>query len=839
MDSDGRRDRRWFPRCCRPPHFGVLLLFLCVLFPTRTFAQRATSATAPLGTITGRVIDAATGDPLPLAGVFLEVLAEGALSAEGSDTDPLRPLRSVLTDSAGSYRFTNLRPGRYHVQVQHPGYRSAQVSVDLAGEGRATLTMALDFYPVPLAAVEVVGSVAQPYTRGEAVGAESMGVRAAVVRARQDRYLSSDVRSLTAGDVSEAITLAESDLFRALQRVPGVGRRDDYTAVLWTRGAPWVQTRIYFDGLPLFNPTHGGWLFSSINPDGVGSADFQPGVRSAAWGEGAAAILDLQSRQGSRSEVPHISGELSLASARLAADGELPGEIRWMLAARRTHVDLLTGAWDALHPGTESRVPYDFADFTGRVDVPLFAGLTLQASGIAESDRLRGDIPKVTEGNRARWGNRAGRITLEAPLGPVRLRATVGATRFDTDVEEIETGDEPSTTATIPALENSIEHDRASLVLEPSAPGARLSWGIGFEAIEERLHYHGPFSFTGEGIPGLPRDNRIEFRLTGANRYDAWWGELRTRPLAWLDAQGGVRLEFGDSLRNAGERRVAPRFSLRISPTRDLHLSTGWGRSYQYTQAIGASAGPLGPQLHLGNLWIIAGTGYPALRADIATLGLEQWFGSDWLLGINSYIRGATGVAEADPTPGQIGISASHVEAINVARGAELSLRRVGGRWTGALGYAYGKSELRAEGFRYPSSADVRHTLDLTTAYQLDPRLRLGAAFSYASGVPFTRIVVTNPPRLEEPHGQRTPAYAGLDLMLDYRTEWRNWGVGGYLQIVNVLGRRNAVTYSGSRELCGGEPADRSQRPCEDPTMHDDFQAGLPLLPLLGLRIDF
>src|SRR5690606_35716776 len=129
---------------------------------------------------------------------------------------------------------------------------------------------------------------------------------------------------------------------------PGVGRRDDYTAVLWTRGAPWVQTRVYFDGLPLYNPTHGGWPFSSINPDGIGSAFFHPGVRSAEWGEGAAAVLVLRSRPGSRTEPIQVRGEISLASTRLGADGHLPGGATWMFAARRTYVDVLTRAWDAV-----------------------------------------------------------------------------------------------------------------------------------------------------------------------------------------------------------------------------------------------------------------------------------------------------------------------------------------------------------------------------------------------------------------------------------------------------------------------------------------------------------
>src|SRR5690606_14373537 len=108
--------------------------------------------------------------------------------------------------------------------------------------------------------------------------------------------------------------------FRALQRTPGVTTRDDFTATLWTRGASWDQTRVYLDGLPLFNPTHAGWLFSAVNPDALGEAVFYPGVRPARYGEGAAAVLDLSARSGGGPGV-RGRGELSLASARLAMDG--------------------------------------------------------------------------------------------------------------------------------------------------------------------------------------------------------------------------------------------------------------------------------------------------------------------------------------------------------------------------------------------------------------------------------------------------------------------------------------------------------------------------------------
>lgn len=57
-------------------------------------------------------------------------------------------------------------------------------------------------------------------------GDELLG-RAANVRVGQLRFLSTDAHQLSLADLREANTLLEDDVLRALQRLPGVGSRDD------------------------------------------------------------------------------------------------------------------------------------------------------------------------------------------------------------------------------------------------------------------------------------------------------------------------------------------------------------------------------------------------------------------------------------------------------------------------------------------------------------------------------------------------------------------------------------------------------------------------------------
>lgn len=784
------------------------------------------------GRITGVVVDADSEKPIPDARVELEALGAGSLDREAA-----RTVRFAITDTSGAYGFTDVGAGSFRVRVERPGYAPAAVDIAFLGLGESRVTIGLRVQPIVLQPLEVLTEMSPPYRRVQEPPTGGVSPRVQLARARQDEYLDAGSRVLSSADVWEAVTLAEPDIFRALQRAPGVGTRDDYTATLWVRGAPWVQTRVYFDELPLYNPTHAGWLFSSINPAAVGEALFHPGVRPASLGEGAAAVLDLRSRRGGRDDL-NASADVSLASAQLSLDGSLPGDGRWMVAGRRTYVDLVTRAYSALSGDESLHIPYDFSDLTARVDLPLFHGVGLEASGLAEHDRLRGDIHGFVEGNRARWGNRAGRITLSAPLGPLQVRVTRGATRFrtlvveDTLVRSSRIAREP---ALIPAMENGIDHDRVAIRVAPLDRARGTAWSAGAERVQVAVTYDGPFSLTAEGIPGLPRDSVSPFRFSRYLEYDAVWAERRISLLDRIDLQLGLRLEFGDSVLNAGERRWAPRISIRWRHSESLSTSLGWGRSYQYTQAIGAAGGPLGPQLHLSHLWVLSEprSGYPAIRSDIATLGLERWLKEEWLLTGNVYYRAASGVTEPDPTPGPIFPDRFKVDARNRASGVELSAQRLTGHWTGSLSYSHGRSEMEAPGVDYPSSSDIRHTFDATLRVRATESVLVGSAFSYASGVPYTRVLVGSPPVLGEPNARRTPPYASLDLMAEYGgARFHSVEMNVYVQLRNALGRANAVTYAGSACSSGTVAS-----ACPESAVVDRFEAGLPRLPLLGIRL--
>ena len=832
----------------RSTAFRALLLAALLARPGRGSAQTP-PANPDAGTIGGVVLDGASGQPLASAEVVLEPSPGGAVMGRGAFWTTGR---TATTDAAGRYGFDDVAAGAYSLHVRFIGYRPTTIDVDLPPMGRLNLSVGLELQPVLLNPLPVDAPATGLNRPARGGGAVSLA-RADVERYRQEQYLSSDVRALTAADMLEAVTLGETDLLRAFQRLPGVTTRDDFTAQLWTRGARWSETRVYFDGLPLFNPVHAAGAFSAIPPDAVGAAFFHPGARSAAVGEGAAAALELSSRAAADT-VWSGAAELSVISARATFDRRFAGgRGAVMFAGRRSYVDLVSRAFGA--------IPYAFHDLATRVDVPVGRRSVLQASGLWEQDVIRGDLPRILKGNRGHWGNALGRLSLVSPLGSWNVRHYIGVSRLDTHLS-LTVGD---TTPDVPShepVDNAITYLVAGGEIAPSTTGG---WRAGYEVVHQSLEYLGgpptPYARTaaiGSLYRGTDSVGTGAFRLDGHLTQLALWGEGRWTFARLVTVQAGARVETGAAVRNGGTVRVAPRLMARYRPASGREsLTAGWGRSYQYTQTIAPTGPRIGPDLHVTDVWLLAGDSVPVLRSDVATLGAEYWIADGWLGGVNLYARRTTGATEPDPTPGYLLTPRPpFVVASNGAHGIELSLRRLVGRVTGSLAYSHVVSESRSGGFKYASPSERRHVFDGTVMVRVASHVAVGSAVTAASGAPFTRFYARLyqqvpcdtvgpsclvpgkvPESVEEPSNGRAPPYATVDVLAEWTWPHRGWDLSASLQLRNIFNWRNASTYAGSIASCSLPAGPGTVIP--RPGICDRFDRGLPLLPLVGVRVAF
>ena len=158
------------------------------------------------------------------------------------------------------------------------------------------------------------------------------------------------VVALQVTDVQQMAAMAEPDLLRSLQLLPGVQAASDFSSGLYVRGGGPDQTGILLDQMRLYNPSHAFGFFSTFNPDAIKDVTFYKGAYPAQYGGSLSAILDVQNRAGNRRNFS-TSGGVSLISSRLMSEGPL-GQGSWMVAGRRTYIDPVLAGGAADHRRT-------------------------------------------------------------------------------------------------------------------------------------------------------------------------------------------------------------------------------------------------------------------------------------------------------------------------------------------------------------------------------------------------------------------------------------------------------------------------------------------------------
>lgn len=754
----------------------------------------------PESTITGLVIEAATSRPIDLARVHLL----GTPIAEPAGVARDEPVtRSGWTDVKGRYTFSALPAGAYRITVSRLGYQASTLWVAVPAPSSLSRSVALEVDPVRLEPVHVATLVAGPgwssldggVTAGPAsnTGADLTGARTGWL----------DVHELSEEAVREFATLGEPDILRALQRLPGVSSRGDFSADLWTRGAPWGMTRILLDGLPLYDPLHMGGTTSGLPADGLASALLLPGVRPAPLSQGAAGTVSLITRRAG--SVPVRKAAVSpLALRTHLEDRWLRDHIGLSLTARRSW-------WDWIDPpalftgeGSNGRVDYHFMDVKARVDARLPASVTLEAGGLLEEDRLDGHVQDLVGDSKGRWGNRLGWVALGRSWGDgLDLRALVGGTKHAsrTRSKPWRTFYAPSGVPALDWMDLEIGHTLIRAEAEGRAADGALGWALGWDVVRERLTQNG-IEAADRRAPGVAAPASLAW-----NR--GWVQTHLRRRLAHLSA--GLAWDFPEQGATRGMGPL-PNARIRVNPDGRLVLEAAWGRSVQTAYPFTRAGRSVGPALGVGHVWILAGGEIPALSADARTLTAEARLPHGLGIGATIWRRRVAGMALNDVVTIREGEIVTPGEEDHWGResgqGTEISVWRRAGRVTGSASYSQGRSEMTGpEGDTWTSPGERRHSVNLQVTGRMGEGLRGSAFFTWESGWPYAlgpwscedpdpcELELGHPLRPTSHSFLRSANYRSLDLMLDWERHGERAGWGASIALRNALGWNNVSAY--------------------------------------------
>ena len=825
----------------RVPTFSVRTAVTCGLWTLAVLSASAETIHgqgAPGSIVQGTVIEAQNGGAV--AGATVDLRAKGAAWHH-----------SDRTDEGGEYHFTDVRPGDYELRVRAIGFQPRALQVSL-GVASAHISIGVEPSAFSLAPVTVVRQVPQMFGR-----APTTSRNVTQASRGNPQFMSLDARAIDYDEITRTITPGEPDLMRTLLRHPAVQSRDDYSSALWIRGAPWDESLVTFDGIPLFNPLHAAGSVAAINLDGLGAVTFLPTPLSSEHLGSASGHVALSSRQGtSDSTTAHVLSGLSVFSGAAALDGaRRDGRADWMIAARRSHVDLVTAA-AARMIGAGGRIPYSFSDVVLRGGVELPGVWRVEASALEEGDRLQAPIEGMIDGGAGRWGGFARRVSLTGQLPHGRL--DVGAMWSGFSSHLVTKRAAPTLDSVLTIADNVLFAVRETLykpqplsnvvALKALTAAWRLpdseEGGVGAQVIEQRASN----STTGSWPHSTQVINRTN--ITGTLRYLALWGDRLWTPLDGIAFRSGLRVEAGGRPGGSAEPRLAPSASVRWKPNTSTTFSMAAARTFQYAQTIAPSGPGRNAIATTGAFWVVAGDTVPIARTDMLTIAGEQRLGAGTFATITAYQRKTNDAVVPEPAAGELTERPLFVRGVRAAHGVEVSMRHFGPRFAGTTSLTLGRSTIDASGLRYDAPEDRRAAFRADGAFRVNTAVRAMLAFSYVDGVPFTRyregtviasptgeLIWRTPPRIEEPSGARSNPYRSIDLGLEGSRRWGAREMTMYVQVRNIAGARNDAAYLNSVGQC--DPAVPNCNPVVSSTYVDTRLTPLRFFPAAGVRIAF
>src|SRR5689334_5091427 len=327
--------------------FGAVLVAGWSLFGSLAAAQTATV------TVRGRVVDTETKQGVDLADVVLV----------GTD-------RHATSDDQGRFVLEGVTPGAYTLSVQRLGYAPLRRQVAIAENTTPEFDLALARTAIPLAEVTVTpGSFS---FMGQGTGTR---------------------QSMSREDV-EAVPQVGNDIFRAVNRLPGLAS-NDYAAHFGVRGGRHDETLILLDGLELYEPYHlkdfNEGAISIIDASTIDGVQLMTGGFPARYGNRRSGVFDIQSRTPDVDHTVLSAGTSFLNSHAMAMGGFGGGKGSWLAFGRMGYMGLVFQMID------QADLPNpQYGDAFGKVTYKLTPNQKLNFDILHAGDKYKYDIEATT-----------------------------------------------------------------------------------------------------------------------------------------------------------------------------------------------------------------------------------------------------------------------------------------------------------------------------------------------------------------------------------------------------------------------------------------------------------
>ena len=707
-------------------------------------------------TVSGFIEDAANGESLIGVNVYIKGTGIGS-----------------TTNKSGYYIITNVPMGSVILVASYIGYKKQEIAVTIRpGESRVlNITM-----------------------KTEAIQGE-------VVQVTADKVTKTDVKTslvkVTPRKLKSAPVMAEPDLMRMLQMLPGVLTLSEFSSGLFIRGGTPDQNLILLDGTEIYNVNHLFGIFSTFDVDAVKQVDLIKGGFPAQYGGRMSSVLDITNMDGNQKQFEGKTS-IGLISAKTTLQGPVE-KGSWFFSGRRTYIDAVINGIEKSVKGklkeTLETIPdYYFYD----VHFKLYQDLNHRNKFALTLYRGRDNMNFAVDPFEMvfSWGNTTvtGKWT---HIFSERFFVNFYATYSSYNIL-LEEDDAFANMLFDNTVDDMTVKSNAEVFLTP-----RHTFKTGFQ-----------YKWLDSDF--IQRLNQQEYLFgSKSTQYTVYALDNWTvSPL--VDVQIGLRLNLYqprrfvntfDRVDYTGKIRFdwEPRLALQYRLTEQTTLKGSWGNFIQYMTIV-----PFGnADFSFMDLWFPTDNSYNPGKSDHYIVGIGTVLPSDIRFDLEVYYKYMPHVYESNPNVSEVltGSDLFH-SGQGTAYGMDVYLEKNVGDLSGWLSYSFGWTQRKFPelngGKPFFPKYDRRHYVNLVLTASLSERWKANFAWTYGTGQAYTQPMshyeLHLPDRTvnlvigEERNVSRLPAYHRADVGIQYKSKQsarflKQWGF--YIQIYNLYNRRN------------------------------------------------
>ncbi|WP_347839331.1 TonB-dependent receptor [uncultured Draconibacterium sp.] len=677
----------------------LIILLLILKLSSVLVAQNAS--------LTGKVVDAVSNEPLP----FVNILVSGTNNG-------------TVSDENGHFEFRNLTPGFIRIEASFVGYKkaiSAEVEVNNASTHFIEILMDKSVSEL-----------------------DEVTVKASPFRKTVESPVS--LRTIGIGEIEKSPG-ANRDISKVIQSFPGVQSTPAYRNDIIIRGGGPSESRFYLDGVEVPFINHFATQGASGGPVGILNADFirevnyYSGAFPANRGNALSGVMEFNQIDGNEDKI-NFRGTLGASEIAATLDGPIGEKTNFVFSVRQSYLQFLFSALELPFLPT-----FTDMQFKVRTRFDKRNELTLIGLGANDLFELNEDIENPDDEQKYILSqipvNEQWTYTLGAVYKHYRDNSyqtfVVSRSHLNNGAYKYLENDESSEENKIldynsEEVENKLRFENTSRM-----DGFKLNFGANLDFVTYTNNTQ-----TRRFLGGQPVDVSYNTDLNLV-KYGLFAQLSRSVFNERLALSIGVRADannYSSSMNNLLDQ-FSPRFSAAYSLTDKWSLNFNTGRYYQlpaYTSLGYKENDELVNKSN--NLKYIAVNhliGGIEFRPQSAVLFSAEafWKGySDYPYSVNDQISLANKGADFGVVGDEEVLSISEGRAY----GAEFQTRINATKgFNFNLSYTLVRSEFKDASDTYiPSSWDSEHLITLTTTKDLKRNWRIGARWRFVGGLPYT-----------------------------------------------------------------------------------------------------